>query len=523
MKNIAKLWTSKPLRVILLIALVLRLLAVIFSQGYGMHDDHFMVIETAQAWVDGTSYQNWLPVAGDDLESKPIGNSFTYVGMHYLLLEAFEAIGIMNAHSKMLVIRLLHALFSLLVVNYAYRITHLISNKDMARYAGLLIATFWLIPFVSVHNLAEFFAVPFLMLSVWFLLRPQYRDKPLKWAFLSGLVLGVAISVWFFIFIFISGFFIVLLYQKRWKTAILAFLGFIISISIFQGLVDYYIWEKPFAEFSVFLQNLEIPFTKPNRTIFSMYVLLLLLAMIPPISIFWLAGWFHSAKKNPLLFFPAFLMFVYFSFSIQQHERYIMAVFPFIIIAGVVGWNQILQKSVFWNNHPGLYKSMIIFFWIINFTLLFPVSTMYSKKAPVRSMLYLQKHKRDIENLLIEDSNRGSVKSMPLFYLEKWVRMYKLPQYKEYNDNLKLWQKTRWEYLISTPRYFMTDSAHIPDFVMFVGRKRLNERIQRLKPFLPGLVYHKTIDAGIIDRLLYKLNPTQNVNQSIYIYEVKSS
>ncbi|HKK58825.1 MAG TPA: glycosyltransferase family 39 protein [Salinivirga sp.] len=521
MRSFTSIWSRKPLRVIILIALAFRLLAVIFSQGYAVHDDHFMVIETAQAWIDGTTYQNWLPSHDDEFTTGPIGNSFTYVGLHYLLFSGFEAIGIMNANSKMLIIRLLHALFSLLVVNYAYRITHLVSNKDMARYVGLLIATFWILPFVSVHNLAEFFAVPFLMLAIWFMLRPQYRDKPLKWAFLSGLVLGIAFSIWFFIFIFIGGYFIVLATRKRWRVMLVAFLGLMISAGILQGVVDYYIWQQPFAEFTTFLSKLEIPFTKPNRTIFSMYVVMLLVVMIPPISVFWLMGWFRSAKLNLMLFLPAFLMFLYFSFSIQQHERNIMAVFPFIVIAGVIGWNQILQKSVFWNNHPGLYRSMVIFFWVINFAMILPVSTMYSKRSPVESMLFLQKHKNEISDILIEDSNRESVKSMPLFYMEKWINMYKLPDYKEYAEDIELEQRSNYEFVLSTPRYFMNDTAKIPDYVLFVGQKRLDERIQRLKPYIPDLIYQKTIKPGLLDQLLYKLNPKHNVNQSIYIYEVQ--
>jgi hypothetical protein len=516
----AQLWTQKPLRAIIIIALLLRIIAVIFSKGYAVHEDHFMVIETAQAWLDGTAYRDWLPGGEVNPQAVPKGKSITYVGMHYLLFQFLEFLGVMNAGSKMLIVRLIHALFSLLVVNYAYRITHLVSEKDIARYVGLLVATFWLLPFVSVHNFAEFFAVPFLMLATWFFLRPQYRDKPYKWAFLGGLVLGVAMSIWLFVFLFVIGFFGVLLYQKRWKVAFITFIGFALSMGLLQGVVDYFFWDRPFAELYTFFQQIEIPFTKPRRTIFSMYAVMLLLVLIPPISIFWLVGWVKSAKRNLLLFVPAFLVFLFFSFSIQQHERHIMVVFPFILISSVVGWNRIIQKSVFWNNHPGMHRSMVIFFWIVNFTLLFSASTMYSKRSPVEAMLYLQKHKNTINTVLIEDSNRTSVKSMPLFYMEKWVEMYKLPDYKEYGAPLSVRKRSNWEYIISTPRYFLDSVAHTPDFVLFVGQKSLDERIQRLKPYLPSLQYKKTIKAGIIDRIFFKINPKHNANQDIFIYRV---
>lgn len=523
MRNFAALWNEKPLLVILIAALFLRLVAVVFSMGYAVHADHFMVIETAQAWLDGTSYSNWLPGLKVNPEAAPVGSSVAFVGLHYWLFSLFEFVGITNASSKMLLLRFLYALFSLLVVNYSYRITHLVANKDLARYVGLLMATFWILPFVSVHNFAEFFAVPFLLLATWFLVRPQFRDKPFKWAFFAGIVLGLALSIWFFVFIFITGYFAALLIKRRYNVALLCFVGFALSVILLQGVIDYFVWNQPFAEFITFLQKLEIPFTKPRHTIFSMYVIILLMVLIPPISLFWFFGWIRSAKKNLLVFLPAFFMFIFFSFSIQQHERYIMAVFPFIVISGVIGWNQILQKSLFWNNRPGLHRSMVVVFWIINFSLLFPISTMYSKRSPVEAMLYMQKHKDKVNSILIEDSNRESVKSMPLFYMESWVELYKLPKYQEYADLPEVVMRSRWEYDISTPRYFTTDSANVPDFVLFVGRKRIDERIQRLKPFLPNLTYKKTIKAGVIDRLLYKLNPSRNANQDIYIYEVSKS
>ena len=50
-----------PLLAIIFLAFIVRLFAVFFSQGYLMHDDHFLVIEAAQSWVDGYDYNNWLP------------------------------------------------------------------------------------------------------------------------------------------------------------------------------------------------------------------------------------------------------------------------------------------------------------------------------------------------------------------------------------------------------------------------------------------------------------------------------
>ena len=44
------------LKTILFFGLVVRLMASIFSQGYGMHDDHFLIIEASTSWIDGYDY-----------------------------------------------------------------------------------------------------------------------------------------------------------------------------------------------------------------------------------------------------------------------------------------------------------------------------------------------------------------------------------------------------------------------------------------------------------------------------------
>ena len=53
MNFIKSRWKENPWLVIILVAIGGRLLAVVFAGGYGYHDDHFLVIEPAQGWVEG--------------------------------------------------------------------------------------------------------------------------------------------------------------------------------------------------------------------------------------------------------------------------------------------------------------------------------------------------------------------------------------------------------------------------------------------------------------------------------------
>jgi hypothetical protein len=117
---ILKYWQEKPLLCILFLAGFFRLLAVIFSKGYGMHDDHFLVIEAAQSWVDGYDYNNWMPTITKGLTT-PSGHSLLYPGFHYFLFRFLEFLGMTDPQSKMYVVRLLHAVLSMSVVYLGFR------------------------------------------------------------------------------------------------------------------------------------------------------------------------------------------------------------------------------------------------------------------------------------------------------------------------------------------------------------------------------------------------------------------
>ena len=69
-------------KTILIFGLVFRLLAAVFSEGYGMHDDHFLTLEASASWANDYDYNGWLPWS-ETSTGKPEGHSFTYVGLNY--------------------------------------------------------------------------------------------------------------------------------------------------------------------------------------------------------------------------------------------------------------------------------------------------------------------------------------------------------------------------------------------------------------------------------------------------------
>ncbi len=117
-------------------------------------------------------------------------------------------------------------------------------------------------------------------------------------------------------------------------------------------------------------------------------------------------------------------------------------------------------------------------------------------------MTYLSVYK-DINVLLLENSNHSGAKMIPQFYLGQWVEII---------------SKTDEGFSYTSPRPLINNSA-IADsrFVLFFDDTNLEKRVEELKKDLPQLVYETTLKSGFIDEVMFWLNPV-NQNQTIYIY-----
>jgi hypothetical protein len=502
MRQIKIYWEEKPLTLIFFLAVVVRMLSVIFSKGYGMHDDHFLVIESAQSWVDNFDYNDWLPSSGN----LPQGHSWFYCGTHYCFFWLMKAIGISDPQWKMYIIRLLHAALSLITVVLGFKIAELVSNKSTARMVGLLLAIYWFMPFLSVRNLVEVVCVPFLIIPTWMLLREPKKNFALYF-FLAGIIAGLAFSVRFQSILFIGGLGLALLIQKKWKEAILFGIGAVLCMVTIQGVIDKLIWGKPFMEFHEYVRyNIENAQNYITQQ-WYMYFALLLGILLPPISFFLLFGFFRSWKKHLLLFLPSFIFLAFHCYFPNKQERFIFPIIPFIILLGIIGWNDFVNTSKFWNNRKKLLRGFWIFFWSLNLIPLLVVSVAYTKRSRVEAMVYLAT-KPDFKRLVVEESFRDDFTMPPFFYLGKW-----------YRDG----------YVDGVTSVFTIDSLctriqkmpnRMPNYVIFFDEENLDNRIKGFKTCFPNIKYEATIEPGFIDKFIYWLNPI-NRNYRAYIYKIE--
>jgi hypothetical protein len=500
--SLKQYYNTHPLRFAIFSGLVFRLLAVIFSKGFGFFDDHFLILEAAQSWVDGTDYNNWLPSEVDSTR-EPKGHPYFYVGIHYLLLKFQTMLGLTDPQGKLYLIRLLHAIWSILIVYYGFKIAYKKSNLKVASWVGLALSLYWFFPFLSVRNLVEIACIPPMVIATWLVVKNDSKLN-LRDAFLIGLMLALAFSFRFQTVIFSAGFGLALLLLRvHFKYLVLIIFGFLVTAFVTLGILDIYIWGKPFVEFMAYVQYNIDNATVYGVDVWHMYISIVLGLLIPPLSILLFTGYFKNWKKEPLLFWPTFLFFAFHTYFPNKQERFILPVVPFIIILGFIGGYQIITKYN-WESKKW-FKNTVTFCVVLNLILLPVLTLSYSKRNRVEAMCYIAKQK-DCVRLLIEDSNLDEFTMPPQYYLENWSSTVGIT--KKFTPDSML-------YFYNTIK-----PNERPNYVVFMQAQNINARVDSLRKRFPTLHYEATIEPSFIDKTMHFLNPL-NDNQTTYIYKIR--
>ncbi|MES2559756.1 MAG: glycosyltransferase family 39 protein [Bacteroidota bacterium] len=499
LQPIQQYFHQHPLRSILLLGLFVRVIAALCSHGYGFSDDHFLVIEVAQQWVDGVDYKSWMPWNGNTVAS---GHSLFYPGMHFVLFSFFETIGLNDPEVKMYIVRLLHALYSLVIVLLGYKISAHLSGPVVAKRVGLILALYWFIPMMSIRNMVEMVCIPPLMMATWLLIKADERNKLLSF-FIAGVVAGIAFSFRFQTVMFIGGMGLAIWVQRKWIQGLFFGMGAALSMAAIQGGIDMYIWGRPFAEFAEYTNYNIANATNYINGPWYNYLILVSGLMIPPVSLFLFVGMYKSWRQYLWVIVPALCFFAFHSYFPNKQERFILPVIPFFVIAGVAGWTAFTTQSNYWLKHPAFLKGTWRFFWIVNTLLLIALTPSSTKISRVDAMSYLY-HKNDMKTYMVESSNTWNAVMMPLFYVGKWDKPYEIAG--------------------EFPAQMVFDSISrnhlpMPDYIIFSEAENIEQRVETIKKYVHGLTYEATIESSLLDKTMHVLNPV-NVNQTYFIYKV---
>ena len=481
-------WSS--FKTILFVGLVLRLIAAIFSKGYGMHDDHFLVIEASASWVDGFDYNGWLPWS-EGSRGVPEGHSFTYVGLNYFFFAILKFFGVVNPMAQMLLNRIVHALVSILVVYFGIKITERLSNRKNAVIVGWILAALWLMPLLSVRNLVELIGAPFLLRGVWLAIRNTNKFDLLY----AGLIIGLAASFRYQIGVFALGMAAIYFFRYEWKKFIQFCVGVLLTFVFTQGFVDYLIWGYPFAEiigYVVYNMNEGTGYL-PNTNYF-MYFYVLFGALLFPMGILAFFGFLKTYKSHLIIFIPTVVFLLFHTLYPNRQERFVLTILPFVIILAVIGI-EMLRKKEFWNK---FWKISWVSFWVLNIPLLLFLTFSSTKISRVDAMYSLYENGHEKENILLEASGEEETALMPKFYSKSWYSNF-------------------------VPRENPTDTITIEkgyhfDYIFFFGEDDLDKRLAEYKQQYPKMTLLKKCEPSPVDRLLRWMNP-RNSNEYIEVWE----
>lgn len=526
---------KRPLTFLLLLALAVRLIAVVFAKGYMMHDDHFLTVEPAASWADGYNFNEWAPGIGNDRESpEPI--SFFYLGFLYVFFKIMNVLGLENPDSQMFVIRLIHAVYSLLTVYFSYKITERISGKRDAFLVGLLLAILAIMPNYSVRNLVEFVCMPPLLAGYWILIKKgafqsftvklpvanssltfndgltSYAPIALRPLLTAAFVMGLAVGFRYqtvLIVAFVGGMFV---FQKAYKQFI--YFGITAFIAFFLTQIDdVLLWGgKPFQHLlGYFGYNAENALNYPGS--WATYLSFIGYIILPPVGLMLVFGFFKESKRYVAIFFPIAFFVLFHIVYPNRQERFILPALPFIVMLGVIGWNRFVAQSSFWSKRRTLLRTAWTFFWIVNVFAMFVLATTYSKRARVEAMLYLYE-KGDCTNFIqdFRQSEGGSL--VPQFYSGNWQWYYVFRPTSDYAAEIRMMPE------LEKQQKGTIKPKDQPNYILFYNTGKLDERVEAIREYFPNMKYEVTIEPGWFDVLLHTLND-KNALETVTIYKLK--
>ncbi|MEL6561418.1 MAG: mannosyltransferase, partial [Bacteroidota bacterium] len=349
--SIKKTWQEKPLLLITILAIVIRLISLVFATGYGYHDDHFLVIRPAQSWLEGVDL-NYMIVESED--GKISGRSILYPVLHFLLFGLLELLNISSPVGKMFVVRLLHLLLFTVGIRWAYRLSLLLTTEKHAKYIGIILAVFWMFPQISVRTLVEVVPIPLMMLASLYTVKYLRQSASIRYIWMAGMLLGVCFSLRYQTVFFAGGLGLALLITGKWKQMLVMALGVLIPIVLIHGIGDYFICDFPFCKIWYYVEyNIiysQSYFTEP----WYFYTLIILGVLLPPLSFFLFFGFIRAGKVDIVLWSGTLCFLIFHSLFPNKQERFIFTILPHMIILGYIGWKQFAVSSSFWQRKKKL-------------------------------------------------------------------------------------------------------------------------------------------------------------------------
>ena len=338
---------------ICLLGLFIRLLTSYWIGGGFYHPDaHWQYFEPAFFHTNGFGALPW------EFDPKfGVGaRSWFFPGIIYGFLHVFKWIHLNDPMIQVFIFRTLLSLSSVLGIYCIYEITKILANESAAKIAALYAALWGFFVYFNIQFHGEMMAIPWMLLAHLHVLKASQK----KYAFLSGLALGLVFLFKFHVAAFGFSLLGYLLLKRRWLGGFLFCLGVAIMLFV-QGMIDTFTWGEFFSTFFNYTKAVTSDhLSKKPFTAYFEYLVKILSPILLPAILFYL---YYAAKKINLIWASIFVYFVIHSFVNLKALRYISPIVPFFFILVALGIDRFQASSTF----QPKYKKLILKFSIILF------------------------------------------------------------------------------------------------------------------------------------------------------------
>jgi hypothetical protein len=505
----------KEIKKIFFAAFLVRLIAVVFSKGYGMHDDHFVAIEGPYSWILGLDYTDWYY----NLQNNPnaLIFSFWYPKINFLILKLAHFLGLHSLELAQYFNRFFHAIWSMGTLFYGYKIALKIADEQKAKSILLFLSFFWIFPFLAVRNLVEFVCIPPLMASVYYLM----ADKSRKWV-LAGFLGALAVAFRFQLAIFFLSFPLILCFQKSYKKAFLYGFSFVLGFAIIEGGMGWYYFKKPFyAICNYFLYNIAHKNDFIQGSIFKYF--LDVLGMFITIGLFMWIGFYESMKRQALLSLPILFFLIAHSVFPNKQERFIFPILPLFMILSWNSWmNFIENKSILWQK---ISKKLLNIFWSLNIVLLMIFATYFPKKSRIQLMEYFANTQKLAVNTIFDLSEISYELQMPYAYSNFKIheKFFIVDNHLPAKDSFfSIWRNDI--YFSNSINILKTDTNILPktQFLVICNAKNEAQKVAHYQEtFNVKLKYITKFEPVWFEKLLHKINPANKI-EIFTLYKIQN-
>lgn len=501
MTSIKSFVRSHPLLSVLLAALSIRILAVIWSQGFIHSDDHYDTIAVAWDWLHGglwgaDGWLRWKHKAADTIGRFPLYTLFLLAQM-----KLCQWVGLVSLDKMMYVVRFFHALLSLLPVWAGYRIVWMSTRSERwAVGAGLIVAFHFALPFLGVRNLIEVVGGSLWLAAVMYLYR-WLNERKVGWLYLAGFFTGLAWMIRFPMAFAALPIPILLWWEERRIVPVIHYSVSVAAMLLISGLADWLLLGR-FGGSTLTNLAMNAALGPLYRTIPLMYIVLLVFLLVPPVSLVLPFMFFRRSfiRAGGILFWSSISFVVIHCLYANQQERFIFPIVPALVVMSVLAVrhyvNNVRSDGVF----PRWLRRTAWVSFYVNLVLAGFLTFAYGHKGMIEPLKWFEKNAPAARVLFVQPEVKRWV---PIEYAGRLLH----PDYVRDWGGLKWWppgpqNPSAFDYFVIYPR---TDSS------LSACLDSLTVRFGPLEPVFE-------VSPSFYDQTLHLLNPHHNDNFAAFVY-----